>query len=163
MEQAETIRSLIEREREVCTALAGVLQAERDALTSFAPETLMHCVRNKDLLHGELLALVQRRRSTVRELARDLGVEADDGRVHGLLVHLPQAARMRLREALIGLRESLLTARRLQRVNGALIDASLKRVGDILRVCRTSLPGTRYDRRAALTPGPAPDAVDQRA
>ncbi len=163
MGTAETVRALLEREREVCTALASVLQAEREALTSFSAAALTRCVRDKDTLHGELVALVHRRRATVRQLACELGLDRDDGRVLPLLAHLPPGVVTTLREAIAALRESLLTTRRLQRVNGTLIDASLTRVGDLLRLCRRALPGTRYDSRATVTPGPAPDAIDQRA
>jgi flagellar biosynthesis/type III secretory pathway chaperone len=162
METVETVRALLEREREVCTALAGVLEAEREALTSFSVAALARCVRDKDALHGEFVALVHRRRATVRLLAGELGLERDDGRVLPLLPHLPETVAARLRDTMSALRTSLLATRRLQRVNGALIDASLARVGDLLRVCRQALPGARYDRQATVTPGPAPDAIDQR-
>jgi flagellar biosynthesis/type III secretory pathway chaperone len=162
MEMAGTVRALLEREREVCVALAGVLEAERSALTSFSAAAVQRCIREKDTLHGELVALVHRRRAAVRALAGELGVAAGDGRVLPLLGHLPTAVADGLRGALGALREHLLRLRRLQRVNGALIDASAKIVGDLFRVYRQMLPGARYDRQAIVAPGPAPDAIDQR-
>lgn len=163
MEAAGTVRDLIERECVVCGELADVLHAERDALTSFSVNAVSDCVRRKGVLHAQLVSLVQRRRDAVRELGRELGVEADDGRVTPLLPHMPAGLASELRGAVAGLRGTLMRTRHLQRVNGALIDASLRAVGELVGVYRRFLPGTRYDGRATVTPGLTPDALDQRA
>lgn len=162
MEVAGTVRALIQQECAVCGELADVLQAERDALTSFSADAVTECARRKGALHAELVGLVQRRKEAVRELGRELGVAADDGRVSRLLPHMPAASASELRGAVAGLRGTLIRTRHLQRVNGALIDASLRRVGELVSVYRRFLPGTHYDGRATVTPGPTPDAVNQR-
>jgi flagellar biosynthesis/type III secretory pathway chaperone len=154
---------LIDHERGVCADLEAVLQAEREALTAFSAGAVAGCVRRKDALQSELALLVQERRRAVRALAGELGVEADDGRVVPLLPHLPEPVARRLREAVTRLRQSLVRTRRLQRVNGALIDASLRLVGDLVQVYRQLLPGTQYDGRAVIRPGPARETLDQRA
>jgi flagellar biosynthesis/type III secretory pathway chaperone len=163
MEAVGTVRTILEEEEALCADLAHVLRGERDALTSFSPDGVTACARQKDNLHAKLSGLVARRREVVRALGRELGVTAEDGRLGPLLPHLPTETAAGLREAVARLRENLLQARRLQRVNGALIDATLRMVGDLVRVYREFLPGTRYDDRAMVRPGPTRDAVDQRA
>ena len=162
MEAAAAVKNLIERERTVCTELAEVLHAERDALTRFSADDVTECVRRKDGLHAQLSALASERRRAVEHLGRALGVGGGDGRVTSLLPGLPPVTAAELRHAVAGLRRILLETRRLQRVNGVLADASLRMVGELLRAYRQLLPGTRYDGRAMVTPGPAPDALDQR-
>jgi flagellar biosynthesis/type III secretory pathway chaperone len=165
MEAAVVVKDLIERERAVCAELARVLHVERDALTRFSAAAMTECVRRKEALQAELTVLARARRRAVRDLAATVeAAEAvpDDGRVTALLAHLPADVATELRTAVAGLRQGLLETRRLQRVNGALADASLRMVGDLLGAYRRLLPGTRYDRRATVTPGPTPDALDQR-
>jgi hypothetical protein len=140
-----------------------VLHAAREALESFSPGDVAQCVRRKGALQGELSQLVERRRNAVRILATTLGIEPSGGGVVPLLPHVPAPQASRLRDALGALRTTLLRIRRLQRVNGALIDASLRLIGEVVHAYRQLLPGTRYDERAAINPGPTPDAVDQRA
>ena len=82
----------------------------------------------------------------MRALGCEIDVDADDGRLAPLLSHLPPTVAPELRAALKGLREVLVRTRRVQRVNGALIDASLKLVGDLVQVHRHFLPGTSYER-----------------
>ena len=130
-----------------------------DALDS--ADGVTECVRRKDGLHARLSALARERRRAVDDLARTLGLRGD-GRVASLLPGLPSAMAAELRRAVAGLRQILLETRRLQRVNGVLADASLRMVGELLRAYRQLLPGTRYDGRAMVTPGPSPDALDQR-
>ena len=163
MEAARMVVELIDHERGVCADLEAVLHAERQALTAFSADAVAGCVRRKDALQSELALLVKERRRAVRALAGELGVEADDGRVVRLLPLLPEPIARRLREAVARLRQSLVRTRRLQRVNGALIDASLRLVGDLVQVYRQFLPGTQYDGRAVIRPGPARETVDQRA
>jgi flagellar biosynthesis/type III secretory pathway chaperone len=162
MEAAVVVKDLIEQERVVCAELAQVLHAERDALTRFSADGVTECVRRKDGLHARLSALARERRRAVDDLARVLGLRGGDGRVASLLPGLPSAMAAEIRHAVAGLRQVLLETRRLQRVNGVLADASLRMVGELLRAYRQLLPGTRYDGRAMVTPGPSPDALDQR-
>lgn len=162
MEAAAAVKDLIERERAVCAELAQVLRAERDALTQFSADGVTECVRRKDELQAQLSALARERRRAVEDLSRALGVGNADGRVTSLLPDLPSASAAEIRRSVAGLRQMLLETRRLQRVNGVLADASLHMVGDLLRAYRQLLPGTRYDGRAMVTPGPTPDALDQR-
>ncbi len=162
MEAAVVVKDLIERERAVCAELAQVLHAERDALTRFSADGVTACVRRKDGLHTQLVALARERRRAVEDLGRALGLHNGDGRVASLLPGLPSATAVEIRRAVAGLRQMLLETRRLQRVNGVLADASLRMVGELLRAYRQLLPGTRYDGRALVTPGPTPDALDQR-
>jgi len=162
MEAAGTVGWLIERERVVCADLEAVLHAEREALETFSSDAVSRCVRRKAALQGELVRLVERRREAVRTLAGELGVAADDGRIVPLLEQLPNRVAAELREAIGGLRQTLLRTRRLQRVNGVLIDESLKLVGELVRVYRQLLPGTRYDGRAVVKPGLTPMGVDER-
>jgi flagellar biosynthesis/type III secretory pathway chaperone len=162
MEAAVVVKELIERERAVCAELAEVLHAERDALTRFSADGVTACVRRKDGLQAQLSALARERRRAVEALGRTLGLDGGHGRVASLLPGLPAAMAGELRRAVAGLRQILLEARRLQRVNGVLADASLRMVGELLRAYRQLLPGTRYDGRAMVTPGPTPDALDQR-
>jgi flagellar biosynthesis/type III secretory pathway chaperone len=161
MEAAVVVKDLIERERVVCAELAQVLHAERDALTRFSADDVTECVRRKDGLHARLSALARERRRAVDDLAHVLGLRGD-GRVASLLPGLSSAMAAEIRHAVAGLRQILLETRRLQRVNGVLADASLRMVGELLRAYRQLLPGTRYDGRAMVTPGPGPDALDQR-
>jgi len=162
MEAARVVVDLIDQERGVCADLESVLQAEREALTTFSADAVAGCVRRKDVLQGELALLVQGRRHAVSALAKELGVDAADGRVVPLLPYIPEPMARRLREAVARLRQSLVRTRRLQRVNGALINASLRLVGDLVQVYRQFVPGTQYDDRAAIRPGPTPDMLDQR-
>ena len=161
MEAAAVVKNLIERERAVCAELAHVLHAERNALTSFSADGVTECIRRKDGLHAQLSALARERRRAVQDLGRALGLGSGDGRVTSLLPGLPAVTAVEIRHAVAGLRQILLETRRLQRVNGVLADASLRMVGELLRAYRQLLPGTRYDGRATVTPGPTPDALDQ--
>ncbi len=163
MGAAGTVGRLIERERAVCTDLETVLLAERQALEEFSSEAVSQCVRKKLALQGELERLVECRRQAVRTLAGELGVNADDGRIVPLLPQLPPPVAAQLREAMSALRKRLIRTRRLQRVNGAVIDESLRLVGEVIQAYSRFLPGTRYDGRAVVKPGVTPDSVDQRA
>ena len=163
MGAAGTVGRLIEQERAVCADLEAVLLAEREALESFSSEAVSRCVREKSILQGELARLVESRRQAVRMLAGELGMNTDDGRIVPLLQRLPQPVATELREAVGALRKGLIRTRRIQRVNGALIDESLRLVGEVIQAYSQFLPGTRYDRRAMVKPGPTPDGIDQRA
>jgi len=163
MGAAGTVGRLIEQERAVCADLEAVLLAEREALESFSSEAVSRCVREKSVLQGELARLVESRRQAVRMLAGELGMNTDDGRIVPLLQRLPQPVATELREAVGALRKGLIRTRRIQRVNGALIDESLRLVGEVIQAYSQFLPGTRYDRRAMVKPGPTPDGIDQRA
>jgi len=70
MEAAVVVKDLIERERAVCAELAQVLHAERDALTRFSADGVTACVRRKDGLHTQLVALARERRRAVEDLGR---------------------------------------------------------------------------------------------
>jgi flagellar biosynthesis/type III secretory pathway chaperone len=163
MGAAGVVRKLIERERGVCADLEAVLQAEREALTDFSSDGVAQCVRRKNSLQRELTSLIERRREAVRALGREIGIAAEDGRVVPLLGHLPAPTAAGLQSEIAALRETLVRTRRLQRINGALIDASLELVGELVEVYRQFLPGVHYDARATVRPGAAPDAIDQRA
>lgn len=163
MGSAGTVGRLIDEEREVCADLEAVLLAEREALESFSSEAVARCVREKFALQGKLARLVECRRQAVRMLAGELGIDTDDGRIVPLLQRLPLPVATRLREAVGALRKGLIRTRRIQRVNGALVDESLRLVGEVIQAYSQFLPGTRYDRRAMVKAGPAPDGIDQRA
>lgn len=163
MGAAGTVGRLIDEERAVCANLEAVLVAEREALESFSSEAVSQCVGQKLALQEELQRLVERRRQAVRTLAGELGMESEDGRVVPLLPRLPARVAAQLRDGLGALRQRLIRTRRLQRVNGAIIDESLRLVGDVIQAYSQFLPGTRYDGRAVVKPGLPHDGIDQRA
>jgi len=157
------VAELLDRELALANELEAVLRQERDAVTSFASADLERCVRYKGTIHKQLVALVEQRRQAVSRLGEEVGVDAHEGRLSALFGSLRPEMAGSLRERLALVREALMRTRRMQRVNGAIIDASLRFVGAVVDACRQLHPATRYDERAAVRLGQDPGTVSRQA
>lgn len=131
------LRRLLEIERDCCTRLAPILEAERAAAAAYDHAGLLACLKEREAVQATWQRAATARRQHLREAGKPLAV----------LV----AAEPGLADLAREVRSSASAVRRAQRVNEGLIRAALTQVTDLLTVIRRELPDSRYDGRASLT------------
>ncbi len=139
---SDTLREMLELERECCDALAVVLERERVAASAHDLGALLASNKEREATQARWERIAGRRRewlrrtgATMADLARgDAGLDA-------------------LR---IEIEAGTLEVGRAQRVNQGLVQAVLGQVSGLIDTIRRELPSSRYDAGASLTtPMPA--------
>jgi flagellar biosynthesis/type III secretory pathway chaperone len=142
-----TLIDLLGIERDCCSRLRAVLEAERKAAAEYDLSALHACLRQREAVQAEW-----RRVAEIR-LRRPAGARQE---IAQALAKDPALA-----NAVRGLRSEIAAVRRAQGVNQALVRAALAQVTDLLQVVRRASPESRYDGRACLT-GSLPFATGAR-
>jgi len=142
-----TLLDLLAIERDCCSRLRAVLEAERKAAAESDLSALHACLRRREAVQAEW------RRAAEIRLRRPEGARQEIARA--------AANDPGLADAVGGLRVEIAAVRRAQSVNQALVRAVLAQVTDLLQVVRRALPESRYDGRACLT-GSLPFATGAR-
>jgi len=161
MDQFESLCSVLGDEARICSALAGVLRDEQQAVVGLHPEAIFACLERRQTLQEELLQLASLRREMVRGAASECGAAPTESATT-LLPLLPPPSQVRLRVRLRALRRALLEARGLERQNALLAGASFESAGDLLRALGALVPGARYGADARVAPPAASERVDRR-
>jgi hypothetical protein len=161
MDQVESLCAVLSDEARLWDEVSGLLRQEQRAVVELRPGTLLACLEERQALQEEVLALAERRRRLVHDVARSCGTNTE--RATALLPLLPTANQEALRTRLADLRRSLLTARGLERQHAHLLAGSLDGVNEILGALRQLVPGVRYDAGARVAAPPMLEQVDRRA
>jgi flagellar biosynthesis/type III secretory pathway chaperone len=140
--EAPNLRVLLERERDCCTRLLPILDAERAAAAAYDHVALLACLREREALQAEWERIARRRREQLR----------DAGTPFATLI----GADPELAALAADLRRDAERVRSAQRINEGIVRAALAHVTATLTVLRRELPDSRYDGRATLrAPVPA--------
>lgn len=133
--EATSLRGVLETERDCCTRLLAVLDAERAAAAAYDHAALLACLKERESIQAEWQRAAAMRRQRLRHNGKGTVLAGLD----------PELAA--LADAV---RKQAVVVRRAQRVNEGLIRAVLTHVSDLLTVIRRELPESRYDGRATL-------------
>ena len=131
------LSALLRLERECCTRLVPLLDAERAAAAAYDHAALLACLREREILQAEWQRAAGLRRQRQQASGPALAtLAAEDPELAFLLQDTAREAA---------------AVRRAQRVNEGVVRAALAHVTDLLSVMRRERPDSRYDGRAALT------------
>jgi hypothetical protein len=139
---AQSLRGVLETERECCARLLGVLDAERTAAAAYDHAALLACLKERESIQVEWQRAAAIRRQRLGRSDAAVVLAALD----------PELAAIA-----DGVREQAVAVRRAQRVNEGLIRTVLTHVTDLLTAIRRELPESRYDGHATLM-GPLPSS-----